>query len=330
MASKETGNINVVQYGVEIRHMPVSKYLASSSKYVDTEMWAFARDELKFSKFFDRIMELRAQNSWCQGESRAPSRVPPRKLDDWDALLEEMKWMSEDYASEARWKQAVAKQLAEEAVAKVKGYTSMGKQQRAFIADREFLKSVCQNQVYDDNSTRRSTAIEAIAHSFDDKMDDESADGVPLPWSPLEVESLLGLIDDLGTGPSATIVASILNCVFHGKRPVRKPQDVSKKLQQVKNNEVQDTPSLCKHLFDRSLLMNAVNTKLTTPKPSVPPKKMNMTAHPSHDLAARKANQNISKLFTPQELAQRRIQRTRVMTDANGAIIVKIAALSPF
>lgn len=62
-------------------------------------------------------------------------------------------------------------------------------------------------------------------------------------------------------------------------------------------------------------LMRGSNTKIITPR-SIVPKKISFNVHPSHEAAARKANQNISKLLTPSELAQKRLQRTRLVNEA--------------
>ncbi len=75
-------------------------------------------------------------------------------------------------------------------------------------------------------------------------------------------------------------------------------------------------------------LMRGASTKIITPR-SVVPKKISFNVHPSHDSAARKANQNISKLLTPSELAQRRLQRTRLINEAGALGVPQIPRSTP-
>ena len=75
-------------------------------------------------------------------------------------------------------------------------------------------------------------------------------------------------------------------------------------------------------------LMRGANTKIITPR-SVVPKKISFNVHPSHEAAARKANQNISKLLTPSELAQRRLQRTRLVNESGTLNVPSIPRSTP-
>lgn len=149
----------------------------------------------------------------------------------------------------------------------------------------------------------------------EDKPHRKSAD-----WSPAE-DSLLAHLARALPGNSFKAVADILNFTLHGTRRVRRDVDVRLRLQKIASMDT-GVRHRVRHHLERLNLMNASATRLITPRPSVLPKKLNMVAHPSHEAAARKANQNISKLLTPQELALRRIQRTRIMTDPSGAIMV--------
>lgn len=74
--------------------------------------------------------------------------------------------------------------------------------------------------------------------------------------------------------------------------------------------------------------MRGSNTKIITPR-SIVPKKISFNVHPSHEAAARKANQNISKLLTPSELAQKRLQRTRLVNDAGTLNVPPIPRSTP-
>ena len=74
--------------------------------------------------------------------------------------------------------------------------------------------------------------------------------------------------------------------------------------------------------------MRGSSTKIITPR-SIVPKKISFNVHPSHEAAARKANQNISKLLTPSELAQKRLQRTRLVNDAGTLNVPSIPSSTP-
>lgn len=74
--------------------------------------------------------------------------------------------------------------------------------------------------------------------------------------------------------------------------------------------------------------MRGSSTKIITPR-SIVPKKISFNVHPSHEAAARKANQNISKLLTPSELAQKRLQRTRLVNDAGTLNVPSIPRSTP-
>ena len=58
-----------------------------------------------------RVAELRREGLWsCK---RLPKvQEPPREKAHWDYLLEEMEWMSTDFAQERKWKKAAAKKCA--------------------------------------------------------------------------------------------------------------------------------------------------------------------------------------------------------------------------
>ena len=74
--------------------------------------------------------------------------------------------------------------------------------------------------------------------------------------------------------------------------------------------------------------MRGTSTKIITPR-SIVPKKISFNVHPSHEAAARKANQNISKLLTPSELAQKRLQRTRLVNDTGTLNVPSIPRSTP-
>lgn len=59
----------------------------------------------------NRITELRREGLWSQ--KRLPRCAdPPRNKTHWDYLLEEMRWMAQDFDQEHRWKKTAAKKFA--------------------------------------------------------------------------------------------------------------------------------------------------------------------------------------------------------------------------
>ena len=119
--------IPIYQYGMEIRHIPLFRYLQHSSKYTNTSTWLLARRELKFSKCFDRIAELKLARQW------GPSSLIASKLSlqgnntdirrqcnintHWDKVLNELFTIHHDMQMERNWKLVAACQLAYEAQA---------------------------------------------------------------------------------------------------------------------------------------------------------------------------------------------------------------------
>lgn len=159
-------------------------------------------------------------------------------------------------------------------------------------------------------------------------------------WTPFEDEKLGELIRFVGCSAcTVSTICGMLNLSAHGGRGVRSTEEVRDRIAHlspgsmpVRNpNDALDIHNRARLHVNRVNLMNSLNTKLITVRSTPPmPKKLNTIAHPSHEAAARKANQNISKLLTPQELAMRRIQRTRIITDPSGAIVVCCeATISP-
>ena len=58
-----------------------------------------------------RIAELQREGLWS--ERRLPKvQEPPRPKSHWDYLLEEMVWLSADFAQERKWKKSAAKKCA--------------------------------------------------------------------------------------------------------------------------------------------------------------------------------------------------------------------------
>ncbi|KAJ3131087.1 chromatin modification- protein VID21 [Physocladia obscura] len=101
-------------YAFQLRSQsaPLCKLLNSAHKVVSTRDWQLAREESKQLKVLTRIDELKAQNMWSLRQMKA-TLEPKREAAHWDYLLEEMKWMSEDFREERRWKIGMSYTIAQ-------------------------------------------------------------------------------------------------------------------------------------------------------------------------------------------------------------------------
>lgn len=334
---KHADDISLVHFGVEIRHLPLAKQLQGSPKFVPTSSWTLARDELKFSRCFDRVAEMRQSKAWSFTEQSAMPKLPTLVATVWDSLLEEMWFMARDFEQEQLWKRRMAKTIAED-ISRSRKF-KLGKNSSYFShPNRTVYADVVEGKadVYGPGSgivlksARPLPDRPAISSppTFGNELpiyraperSPQHLGKIHIEWTSIE-DSLLVILTR--TMPSNALVAitSILNHSIHNSRSVRSTTDV---LNRVESLSQLDTHlhHRCKKHLDRTNLMNSSLTKLIVPKPSVVAKKLNLTAHPSHEAAARKANQNISKFFTPQELAMRRIQRTRIISDSSSTILV--------
>lgn len=321
---------NLVHFGVEVRHLPLARHLPGAAKYISTRNWALARDELKFSRCFDRVAELREASEWGPSHLTSGQRLPIPQT-NWDCLLEQVWFMARDFEQEGRWKREMAKILANEA-RKLYKLRGAGKDTTCFYTQsRQFLLDNFQ-KVYGPGSGLVLEPTVPPKHGFISAsplpepsvpnvanlaIDDHQNRGPHVNWLPIE-DSLLVYLLKIMPGNSLGSIAGILNLMCHNSHRIRTASDVYKRIPLLSNHDVRHN---AKRHLDRMALMNSASTKLIAAKNTAPPKKLNMSAHPSHEAAARKANLNISKLLTPQELAMRRIQRARIMTDPSGAIM---------
>ncbi|KAI8849136.1 HSA-domain-containing protein [Chytridium lagenaria] len=92
-------------------NQPLSKCLNTANKAVFTKDWLLAREEAKQVKVLKRVEEMKANNEWSLRQIKADPG-PKRKKTHWDYLLEEMKWMRQDFKQERKWKIAMAYMVA--------------------------------------------------------------------------------------------------------------------------------------------------------------------------------------------------------------------------
>ena len=130
--SEDDPRLPLYHYGMEIRHLPLFRYLQASPKCVTTQDWQVARHELRFSKLFDRLAELKLSRAWgpqnvlltalaLEDGRRAGADLLKRQLDcktSWDAVLGQVSQSQSSMLLERNWRMQVARQLAYEAVKK--------------------------------------------------------------------------------------------------------------------------------------------------------------------------------------------------------------------
>ncbi|KAJ3343713.1 chromatin modification- protein VID21 [Gonapodya sp. JEL0774] len=82
----------------------------AGKKFLSTTL-QLAREEYKHRRVLDRVDELRAAGMWSLRQLKK-HREPARRKAHRDFLLEEMKWMQQDFKQERRWKIAAAYTLS--------------------------------------------------------------------------------------------------------------------------------------------------------------------------------------------------------------------------
>ncbi|TPX30930.1 hypothetical protein SmJEL517_g05598 [Synchytrium microbalum] len=90
---------------------PVSSFLQTAPKVLSTKDWQVAREEQKHFKLLSRIEVLEKEGTWAF-KQRVPHQPPPRHKSHHDLLLDEMKWLGQDFREERKWKIAMCFKLA--------------------------------------------------------------------------------------------------------------------------------------------------------------------------------------------------------------------------
>lgn len=339
---------DLIRFGVEVRHIPLMKALQHSPKCVNTEDWILAREELKFSRLFDRYLELRKLNP-RPFNNELPLNIATLNSSFWDNMLSQCQQQRQNII----FKETQRKKLMVKLSQKILSSTSKGG--RGSLA------------LMNNNSFEVPPPIIVIPEIPNEIL-------APINnWSGSEQIFLMnlitkGIVKIVDSNPSGVSSATLLiNSIFHRGRAARTTDQVEKLIRYqfttptdsasnlslnefgssllggggggskplgMENSTTTTTTttttltlnkfaltsmdskirnSAVRRKYDRSALMKSSSTKLIAPsKIFNPSKKLNMAPHPSHDAAARKANQNIAKLFTPHELAMRRIQKSRL------------------
>ncbi|RKP34811.1 hypothetical protein BJ085DRAFT_27890 [Dimargaris cristalligena] len=94
----------------KVQHQPLFKSLQSARKFLTTNHWKVARDELKAFRTLQRIEALKSQNLWSFRQIER-HEAPPRTKSHWDFLLDEMQWLQADFKEERKLKIALSHQI---------------------------------------------------------------------------------------------------------------------------------------------------------------------------------------------------------------------------
>lgn len=110
-ATKPQPQIFDALYTIQSMPKNIGELIDKSSKSVTSNYHDVRYFDGQTSRILGRIQELQSQGLWSLCQPRAVPE-PPRRKAHWDYLLEEMKWLREDFREERKWKIAVAKQVA--------------------------------------------------------------------------------------------------------------------------------------------------------------------------------------------------------------------------
>ena len=318
-----------VAYGVEIKYLPLYKYLQVSNKYVGTTEWRIARHEYLLGKAFSRYKEACEVQMELHSGTLESDDGQGKKRVWWDGVLEDCKWMAIDFREEREWKRQVAKTIAEEAA-----YYSKCKQKRQVPEEKYFYEPEMLPELTQKLSLNESNEkIEA-----QNVVEPQSNMGGPFVmgkgWREGEDEKLKS-ISALYRG-NWDLVAEELNYYFHPQGHHRRtPAMCQERLRYLGSNASASSNGVVemlregeRHLTRLSLIQSSRGklVPLTRSTPlatlikaagsvSAGVKRNNTGVHPSHEAAVKRATQNITRMLTPGELALRRMQRMRQLME---------------
>ncbi|KAI8900685.1 hypothetical protein BC833DRAFT_247538 [Globomyces pollinis-pini] len=85
--------------------------LPQSHKVLTTRNWRVGHEEIRFTNIMDRVEKLKEEQLWSFKQLKKHVHPPRPKL-QWDYMLEEMQWLSEDFRQEKKWKIVAAHNMA--------------------------------------------------------------------------------------------------------------------------------------------------------------------------------------------------------------------------
>lgn len=94
----------------KVKQQPLARAIQGSHKILTTNDWEIVYEELKQYKKIERYEALKAAKQLSFRQIKK-FKAPPRTKTHWDHLLEEMRWLYEDFKEERKWKKALAYKL---------------------------------------------------------------------------------------------------------------------------------------------------------------------------------------------------------------------------
>lgn len=64
---KKSKLTELLQYGFEVKYLPLARYLQTAPKYISTATWCAAREEFRLARVFEKYLELRNSGTNCNG-----------------------------------------------------------------------------------------------------------------------------------------------------------------------------------------------------------------------------------------------------------------------
>lgn len=382
-ASIHDDRLALYQYGMEIRHLPLFRYLQTATKFFPTSSWLVARRELKFSKVFDRIAELKLTRLWAPSaivastlalRGKKPIEAQLALHSPWDDVLQELGLVHTDIRRERNWKMIIACKVVYEA------RDAWSKRQKRLEERTLFLDSVLRPPnrpfFYHRQPIERNLAalmesktplpVEGAEVDFLSNMASlkHRLSNPPLTppatpsmhpvctrltvlgheWKEVPIKSKrwstaeLVFVADEQRRKCLDLLAYLVNTHFHSGDLVRSTSDILH-APPPPTNASADEHFLLREEIERTVakmrLMhgatskNLVDTRMPTPSTTIKKSStskngtlaetttsvtsITFNVHPSHESALRKANMNLTKLLTPNELALRRVQKMHGM-----------------
>lgn len=113
-ADEAAKKVDVFESFYSIKSLPSSAddLIKRAPKAVTTDYHNVRLFDSQTIRILQRVSELQDQGMWSLRQpAKAPE--PPRKKVHWDYMLDEMKWIQQDFRGERRWKIGVAKQVVD-------------------------------------------------------------------------------------------------------------------------------------------------------------------------------------------------------------------------
>ncbi|KAJ3039765.1 chromatin modification- protein VID21 [Rhizophlyctis rosea] len=108
----ELEGYNLYAWKLRVEQDRVLSLPSQANKVLTTRDWQYAREEFKQMKVMQKVEALSQEQNWSFRQI-ARHIPPPRPKSHWDLLLDEMKWLREDFRQERRWKIAAAYTMAQ-------------------------------------------------------------------------------------------------------------------------------------------------------------------------------------------------------------------------